>query len=95
MQGSIVNVSSIAAIIPMPHFTSYTVAKAAQDAMTRSLALEYAPKGLRAAAAHALLICRAVFVWCACCLRACHCSMQPADRPESHELSSHALQACA
>ena len=46
-QGAIVNVSSIAAIIPMPSFASYSVAKAAQDAMTRSLALEFAPKGVR------------------------------------------------
>ncbi len=41
------NVSSIAAIIPMPSFPSYSVAKAAQDMLTRSLALEFAPKGPR------------------------------------------------
>ena len=47
-QGAVVNVSSAASIVPMraPR-TSYGVAKAAQDALTRSLALELAPKGVR------------------------------------------------
>lgn len=42
-----VNVSSIAATIPMRNLTAYGVAKAAQDALTRSLALEFAAKGVR------------------------------------------------
>ena len=47
LQGAIVNVSSIAAVIPIPSVTSYCVAKAAQDALTRNLALKYAPQGVR------------------------------------------------
>jgi NAD(P)-dependent dehydrogenase (short-subunit alcohol dehydrogenase family) len=46
-QGTVVNVSSIAAIIPIPSMTPYSVAKAAQDTLTRNLALEFAPKGVR------------------------------------------------
>ncbi|KAK9905613.1 hypothetical protein WJX75_003074 [Coccomyxa subellipsoidea] len=46
-KGSIVNISSILAIIPAEGFWAYGVAKAAQDKMTKDLAFEFAPKGVR------------------------------------------------
>ena len=49
LQGAVVNVSSVAAIMPMgsPMMTSYGVAKAAQDTLTKNLAFEFATKGVR------------------------------------------------
>ena len=49
LQGAVVNVSSIVAIMPMgtPMMTSYGVAKAAQDTLTKNLAFEFATKGVR------------------------------------------------
>ncbi|EIE23552.1 NAD(P)-binding protein [Coccomyxa subellipsoidea C-169] len=46
-KGAVVNVSSVAAIIPFPSMNPYCVAKAAQDTLTRNLALEFATKGVR------------------------------------------------
>lgn len=45
--GSIVNISSIAAHRAQPELLGYSVACAAQDQMTRSLAVALAPKGIR------------------------------------------------
>ena len=44
-----VNVSSVGAIMPIasPTMTSYGVAKAAQDKLTKDLAFEFATKGVR------------------------------------------------
>lgn len=41
--GSIINVSSSGALQPLPYVTAYGAAKAAMNAMTRSLAAEYGP----------------------------------------------------
>jgi NAD(P)-dependent dehydrogenase (short-subunit alcohol dehydrogenase family) len=45
--GAIVNVSSIAAGRPAPGLALYSASKAALDSLTRSMAVEWAPKGLR------------------------------------------------
>ncbi len=45
--GSIVNVSSIAGVRPAPGCALYSASKAALDSLTRSMALEWAAKGLR------------------------------------------------
>jgi NAD(P)-dependent dehydrogenase (short-subunit alcohol dehydrogenase family) len=42
--GSIINVSSSGALMPLPSVVAYGAAKAALNAMTRSLAAEYGPK---------------------------------------------------
>jgi NAD(P)-dependent dehydrogenase (short-subunit alcohol dehydrogenase family) len=42
--GSIINVSSSGALMPLPYVIPYGSAKAALNAMTRSLAAEYGPK---------------------------------------------------
>jgi NAD(P)-dependent dehydrogenase (short-subunit alcohol dehydrogenase family) len=42
-----VNISSVAAVFPVSTFSAYGVAKAAQDKMTKDLAFEFAPKGVR------------------------------------------------
>lgn len=42
--GSIINVSSTGALVPLPQVVPYGSAKAALNAMTRSLAAEYGPK---------------------------------------------------
>jgi NAD(P)-dependent dehydrogenase (short-subunit alcohol dehydrogenase family) len=42
--GVIINVSSIGALMPLPYVVPYGSAKAALNAMTRSLAAEYGPK---------------------------------------------------
>jgi len=44
---SIVNVSSTAAVRVMPHFGAYPASKAAVDAMTRQMAVELGPLGIR------------------------------------------------
>lgn len=46
-QGSIVNVSSQAAMAALPRHLGYCASKAAMDAMTRVLCLELGPKGIR------------------------------------------------
>ena len=45
--GSIVNVSSIASTIAMPNVLAYGASKAALNQVTRILALEWAPRGIR------------------------------------------------
>jgi 7-alpha-hydroxysteroid dehydrogenase len=47
MLGTIVNISSIAAQVTRPELLAYSMAAAAMDQMTRSLALALAPKGIR------------------------------------------------
>jgi len=45
--GSIVNVSSVHQLIPKPRFLSYSVSKGGMQNLTRTLALEYASRGIR------------------------------------------------
>jgi 7-alpha-hydroxysteroid dehydrogenase len=47
MLGSIINLSSIAAQATRPELLGYSMAAAAMDQMTRSLAVALAPKGIR------------------------------------------------
>lgn len=42
--GSIINISSIGALMPSPYFAPYSGAKAALNAVSTALAIEYAPK---------------------------------------------------
>jgi glucose 1-dehydrogenase len=46
-QGSIVNVSSVHQLIPKPSYLGYSVSKGGMQNLTRTLALEYAPRGIR------------------------------------------------
>lgn len=46
-KGVVINTSSIASTLPLAKVEAYCAAKAAQDMMTKCLALEYAPKGVR------------------------------------------------
>jgi glucose 1-dehydrogenase len=45
--GSIVNVSSVHQIIPKPDYLGYSVSKGGMQNLTRTLALEYAERGIR------------------------------------------------
>jgi NAD(P)-dependent dehydrogenase (short-subunit alcohol dehydrogenase family) len=45
--GSIVNITSVHEHVPRPNFSVYAAAKAALGMLTRSLALEFAPLGIR------------------------------------------------
>lgn len=45
--GAIVNMSSVHQIIPKPRFVSYSVSKGGMQNLTRTLALEYAGRGIR------------------------------------------------
>jgi glucose 1-dehydrogenase len=45
--GAIVNVSSVHQLIPKPRFLGYSVSKGGMQNLTRSLALEYAGRGIR------------------------------------------------
>src|SRR6266487_4180515 len=45
--GAIVNVSSVHQLIPKPRFVGYSVSKGGMQNLTRSLALEYASRGIR------------------------------------------------
>ncbi len=45
--GAIVNISSVAGLRPFPNLSAYCVSKAALDQLTRSLAIELAPAGIR------------------------------------------------
>ncbi len=46
-QGSIVNVSSVHQLIPKPRYLGYSVSKGGMQNLTRTLALEYAARGIR------------------------------------------------
>jgi glucose 1-dehydrogenase len=45
--GSIVNISSVHQVIPKPKFLGYSVSKGGMQNLTRTLALEFAAKGIR------------------------------------------------
>ncbi len=45
--GSILNVSSVHQVIPKPRFVGYSVSKGGMENLTRTLALEYASRGIR------------------------------------------------
>lgn len=45
--GAIINVSSVHQIIPKPRFVGYSVSKGGMQNLTRTLALEYAGRGIR------------------------------------------------
>jgi glucose 1-dehydrogenase len=45
--GSIVNISSVHQLIPKPNYLGYSASKGGMQNMTRTLALEYAAKGIR------------------------------------------------
>ncbi len=45
--GSIINVSSVHQLIPKPRFVGYSASKGGMENLTRTLALEYAPHGIR------------------------------------------------
>ncbi len=45
--GIIINVSSVHEVIPRPTYVSYSMSKGAMENMTKTLALEYAPHGIR------------------------------------------------
>jgi len=47
VQGAVVNISSTASRVPRGGNPAYGVAKAAQDRLTKDLAFEFAPKGVR------------------------------------------------
>ncbi len=48
IDGAIVNISSVEASVAFPNHAHYAAAKAALESFTRSLALELAPRGMRA-----------------------------------------------
>jgi glucose 1-dehydrogenase len=45
--GSIINISSVHQLIPKPNYLGYSVSKGGMQNLTRSLALEYAARGIR------------------------------------------------
>lgn len=45
--GTIINVSSVHQIIPRPYYVSYSISKGGMQNLTRTLALEYAGRGIR------------------------------------------------
>jgi glucose 1-dehydrogenase len=45
--GSIVNISSVHQLIPKPNYLGYSVSKGGMQNLTRTLALEYAARGIR------------------------------------------------
>ncbi|UOY93243.1 glucose-1-dehydrogenase [Ectobacillus sp. JY-23] len=47
IKGNIINMSSVHEMIPRPHFVHYVASKGGIKLMTETLALEYAPKGIR------------------------------------------------
>ncbi|MGE7604419.1 glucose-1-dehydrogenase [Peribacillus sp. NPDC097675] len=47
IKGNVINMSSVHDRIPWPHFVHYAASKGGVKMMTETLALEYAPKGIR------------------------------------------------
>jgi glucose 1-dehydrogenase len=47
IKGSIINMSSVHEVIPWPHFVHYAASKGGMKLMSETLALEFAPKGIR------------------------------------------------
>lgn len=47
MPGTIINLSSVHEVIPWPHFADYAASKAGVGMLTKTLALEYADRGIR------------------------------------------------
>jgi glucose 1-dehydrogenase len=47
IKGAIINMSSVHEMIPWPHFVHYAASKGGVKLLTETLALEYAPKGIR------------------------------------------------
>lgn len=47
VKGSIINMSSVHEMIPWPHFVHYAASKGGIKLMSETLALEFAPKGIR------------------------------------------------
>ncbi|ALC80320.1 MULTISPECIES: SDR family oxidoreductase [Bacillus] len=47
IKGSVINMSSVHQQIPWPHFVHYAASKGGAKLLTETLALEYAPKGIR------------------------------------------------
>lgn len=47
INGRIINISSVHEVIPWPHFLHYAASKGGVKMMTETLALEFAPKGIR------------------------------------------------
>jgi len=47
IKGNIINMSSVHEVIPWPHFVHYAASKGGAKMLTETLALEYAPKGIR------------------------------------------------
>lgn len=45
--GTIINISSVHEIIPRPMYVSYSISKGGMENMTKTLALEYANRGIR------------------------------------------------
>jgi glucose 1-dehydrogenase len=46
-RGSIINITSVHELIPKPQFLAYSVSKGGMRSLTRTLALEYAARGIR------------------------------------------------
>jgi glucose 1-dehydrogenase len=46
-RGTVINVSSVHEIIPRPNYLSYSISKGGMGNLTRTLALEYARRGIR------------------------------------------------
>ncbi len=47
IRGSIINMSSVHEVVPWPHFVHYASSKGGMKMLTQTLALEYAPYGIR------------------------------------------------
>jgi glucose 1-dehydrogenase len=47
IKGAIINMSSVHEVIPWPHFVHYAASKGGVKLMTETLALEFAPRGIR------------------------------------------------
>ena len=47
MSGVVINLSSVHEAIPWPHFADYAASKAGVGMLTKTLALEYADRGIR------------------------------------------------